>query len=315
MTMGNDLHKLMRKLARAFYQQFDGTDGKYYYVVSIMDDNTMVVEDDDEQYYFLTYQHEGDFQFTFQPKDQWTPVESTFVPLEQRAAYKVMKREMGLTGRAPVDTASRGMQVPAASVGDNRSYSGYGIVFNSDSTPLYINVPGEGIVEVVERITPQSVADADMTDVFASYNHEYGKILGRTSAGTMTLETDERGIKYNFTVPDTTYGHDLIEVTRRGDIRGSSFTFSFDLDAGYEITERADGALVGSPLKITQIHEMGPVVNPAYPQTTAESRSSTLAAAVQAHLQSKRTADTPPAQKEEDTDHEVRSLEIEQLEM
>jgi uncharacterized protein len=127
-----------------------------------------------------------------------------------------------------------------------------------------------GQVDVFEQITRQSLEGADMADVIAAINHDFSKILGRTASGTLDLSVDDNGVKYRFDVPETSYGNDLLVSTRRGDFRGSSFTFSIDPKTGYDIEERADGSLVARPKQIRKIYEMGPVTNPAYEATTAE---------------------------------------------
>lgn len=180
---------------------------------------------------------------------------------------------------------------------EGRSYSGYGVVFNSDSVPMVIWDEKRGIVEVVEQITPDSLREANTDDVISAFNHDFNKIMGRTSAGTLELSQDSKGIFYKFEVPNTSYGNDLIESTKRGDIKGSSFVFSMDWEAGYSIEEREDGKLLAIPNKINRMYEIGPVVMPAYPETTAQSRSSALAGAVSEFY--KRKDDQAQVEKEE----------------
>lgn len=171
---------------------------------------------------------------------------------------------------------------------DNRRITGYGIVFNSDSQPMRIWDDQTGrILDVVEQITPASMRDADMSDLISAYNHDFSRVLGRTVAGTMKISRDAKGVRYSADVPNTSYGNDVLELVRRGDLRGSSFVFTMDYEAGYDIQERNDGTLVASPVKITKIYEMGPVINPAYPETTAENRAGMLEKAVKRFLAEK----------------------------
>jgi uncharacterized protein len=177
---------------------------------------------------------------------------------------------------------------------ESRSFSGYGIVFNSDSVPLVIHDRDNGDIEVYEQITRASIEGADMTDAIAAINHDFGKILGRSTAGTLELSIDDKGVMYRVPdLPNTTYANDLRESTSRGDIRGSSFTFSIDWEAGYDIEERSDGGLTARPKKIKRVYEMGPVTNPAYPETTAENRSSALFTAIGEFLQRKNEPEKP----------------------
>lgn len=182
---------------------------------------------------------------------------------------------------------------------ENRNISGYGVVFHSDSVPMYIWDDRHGIVEVIERITPQSMENTDMSDVISAYNHNFDKILGRTSSNTLRLDIDEKGIFYRVDTPDTTYANDLLVSVQRGDVKGASFVFSMDWEEGYEIKERADGILEATPKKITKMYEIGPVVSPAYPATTAQNRMGPLVDAVKRHMDARSAEENTPDALEE----------------
>lgn len=190
---------------------------------------------------------------------------------------------------------------------ENRMISGYGIVFDSDSSPLQIWDDQTGrIVEAVEIITRESLKGADMRDVISAFNHDFDKVLGRTTSGTLKLSTDAKSVAYRANAPNTTYADDVLELLKRGDLSGSSFVFSMDWGEGYDIKERADGVLQASPIKITKVYEMGPVVNPAYPETTAQNRSAALEGAIKRFLEAKQ------AKKEEEV--QTRTVEPETVE-
>ena len=194
--------------------------------------------------------------------------------------------------------------------GDSRKYSGYGIVYNSDSHPMYFYHDGE-IVEAVERITPEVMSQTDMTDIISAFNHNFEKIFGRTSAGTLSVTEDQNGWRYEFEVPPTTAGNDLIVSTRRGDIKGSSFVFTMDWEQGYDISQRDDGKLVAIPKKITKVYEMGPVVNPAYPETTAQSRDAFMQKSIKEYLEKQdQQKEEPKQEKEVDTSFREREIEL-----
>jgi len=136
--------------------------------------------------------------------------------------------------------------------------SGYAIVFNQESR----NLGG-----FVEYISPEAVRDADMSDVVALFNHDQNLILGRTP-GTLTLETDEHGVRYFIDPPDTTTGNDLKVSIKRGDVKGSSFGFT--VKANGDVWEKPNRK--GDPYKRTitafdKIWDVSPVVTPAYVQT------------------------------------------------
>lgn len=166
----------------------------------------------------------------------------------------------------------------------SRKISGYGIVFDSDSAPMIVSDGKGKSVRVVERVTMQSIENADMSDIICSYNHNLEKIIGRTAAKTAKVTIDDTGAMYSIKAGNQSYVNDLMESIERGDVIGSSFMFTYDNKLGYEFEERQDGTIVATFKKITKIIEMGPVVMPAYPETTAQNRAGELADAVKRYL-------------------------------
>lgn len=111
-------------------------------------------------------------------------------------------------------------------------------------------------------------------DVTATFNHNASALLGRTASGTLTVGEDREGGWYEISLPDTTTGRDVAELLKRGDLRGSSFTFRV-LDGGQRRAEEDDPE-TGLPIReITamDVFELGPVTNPAYLSTQASLRS------------------------------------------
>ena len=66
--------------------------------------------------------------------------------------------------------------------------------------------------DFVESFAPKAFSDslASGEDVRALFEHDYTKLLGRTSAGTLKLEEDSIGLRFELTPPDTTIGKDLL---------------------------------------------------------------------------------------------------------
>lgn len=209
-----------------------------------------------------------------------------YVPRDPQ--FKVVHQNSQLTKEdsskfsAPSASDSRGLRASnfeASSMSlssEEGSIEGYGIVFQSDSTPMYVQGLSGEKVKVVERISPECMRDTDMSDLVATFNHNYDYILGRTSNGTMEVRVDDTGVYYKVKASKTSYSRDLMENLRVGNVTGSSFYFLMDADAGYEFKERADGSIEATPKRITKVFEMGPVTSPAYPATTSERRSALL---------------------------------------
>ena len=112
-----------------------------------------------------------------------------------------------------------------------------------------------------------------MSDVVMCFNHSIDNILARSSSGTLKLSIDEIGLRFEFEVPNTTAGNDMLELVRRGDISKCSFKFRVDSDEwryadkenGLEFDER-------TILHIYKLHDVSLVVHPAYKDTEASIR-------------------------------------------
>lgn len=107
-------------------------------------------------------------------------------------------------------------------------------------------------------------------DVRAFFNHDSSRILGRVKAGTLTVEEDEVGLNFEIDPPAGPTGQDAVEAIRRGDVDQVSFGFIAIND---RLIKLPDGQIVRELLDV-DLFEISPVVFPAYPQTSAEVRSS-----------------------------------------
>ena len=144
---------------------------------------------------------------------------------------------------------------------ENEIYAeGYALVFNSWSEDL------GGFVETIE---PSALEGSDLSDVRALFNHNADKVLARSTAGTLELETDNKGLKFRFKLPNTSYGKDVAENLRNGNINQCSFGFvldddgdSFDFDEKRSIYQR-------TLKKIKSVMDISLVTYPAYSSTSA----------------------------------------------
>ena len=148
-----------------------------------------------------------------------------------------------------------------AAENEGRTVSGYAAIYRSVSNELW------GFEEVIE---PGAFEGADISDVRALFNHNPDHILARTSSGTLKLESDETGLRYEFDMPDTTLGRDLLVMMKRGDISQSSFAFTIEED---EWEEREEGLPLRTIRSIGKVYDVSPVTYPAYEKTSATARS------------------------------------------
>ncbi|MGW3073549.1 HK97 family phage prohead protease [Kitasatospora sp. NPDC001132] len=163
----------------------------------------------------------------------------------------------------------RSLSLPAEirSEGDRLTMRGYAYRFNELSHDLG---------GFRERIIPGAGAASldGARDVLATFNHDANYPLGRMSSGTLRAGEDGSGGWYEIDLPDTTTGRDVAELLRRGDVRGSSFTFRI-LGDGQRWADQ-DDTETGLPVREISgmdVLELGPVLNPAYPTTQASLRS------------------------------------------
>jgi len=137
---------------------------------------------------------------------------------------------------------------------------GYAAIFNSETD----------IMGFREKVAPGAFDDVLQQDVRALFNHDPNMVLARTKSGTLKLEVDATGLKYEFYTPDTTAGKDLAESVARGDIDQSSFGFTVKSDTW---TKNDEGRDVRTINKVGQLFDISPVTYPAYEDTAVALRS------------------------------------------
>jgi len=103
-------------------------------------------------------------------------------------------------------------------------------------------------------------------DVVALFNHDSNIVLGRTSSGTLELSSDDKGLRYVVT-PPVSRG-DVLELIQRRDVRGSSFAFTVE-SKNESFRTGEDGKAVRQIREVSGLYDVGPVLVPAYPATSA----------------------------------------------
>lgn len=155
-----------------------------------------------------------------------------------------------------MDTERRSLKECRAESADGKRINGYAIVFNSLS---------EDLGGFREMIAPEAVDRAlnEGADVRALVDHDSGKVIGRTRAGTLELRKDGRGLRVKIE-PDTeiSYARDIMRAVDRGDISGMSFGFRVLADAW-----DYDGKIPLRTVLDMQLSEVSIVSFPAYGAT------------------------------------------------
>jgi HK97 family phage prohead protease len=103
-------------------------------------------------------------------------------------------------------------------------------------------------------------------DLVSYFNHDPNMLLGRESSGTLEIFSNDQGIGYIVTPPQSRA--DVMELVARRDVKGSSFAFQV-ADGGRSFSSDAAGP-IHEIREAKGLYEMGPVVSPAYVQTSAQ---------------------------------------------
>lgn len=143
---------------------------------------------------------------------------------------------------------------------ESRKVEGYGVVFNSESVDL------GGFTEVIlpGAISEETVRNSDILFLL-DHNRERGVLArSKNGAGSLKVEIDERGVRYEFEAPNTALGDEILEGLRRQDINKCSFAFTVAEDSW---VKREDGTILRTISKIDRLYDISIVYNPAYEDT------------------------------------------------
>jgi HK97 family phage prohead protease len=149
--------------------------------------------------------------------------------------------------------------------------SGYASLF---SQPIVLNGYFEDFTEVVlPGAFSKTIAEGDCRCL---WNHEPNFLLGRVSAGTLSLHEDGRGLFFRCKMPDTQWGRDVLTSVERKDCQGASIGFQV-VKQNWIDEKQADGSTKTTrELAEVELFDAGPVAFPAAEKTTVEAVRSML---------------------------------------
>ena len=137
---------------------------------------------------------------------------------------------------------------------------GYFAVFNSD----YEIWPG-----AIEQVAPGAFTSALGGDIRALADHDTRIVLGRTTAGTLELREDDRGLYGTIRInPEDQEAMNLYHRVQRGDVTQCSFGFDIVAE-DYE--HRPDGSDLWIIREVV-LYEISVVTFPAYAETSVQAR-------------------------------------------
>jgi len=188
---------------------------------------------------------------------------------------------------------------PGEPVDNSRTVTGYAAIFNSASEDM-------GFIEIIE---PGAFRNAiPKSDVRALFNHDPNYVFARTASGTLKVEEDATGLRYEFDVPDTTFGNDFLVMLQRGDVNQSSFAFSVKEQA-WESLKLPSGEMQYTRRikEVEELYDVSPVTYPAYADTSVAKRSMPVAG-------SEPTEETVPPSEDTSDTKSIRLRFVEALE-
>lgn len=126
-----------------------------------------------------------------------------------------------------------------------------------------------------EEILPGAFDDVLNDDVRCLFNHDPNYVLARSNGGkgTLTLTSDEVGLKYSYVTPDISYAEDLAVSIDLGNVSQSSFAFEI-AEETWIIGDSEKGILDKRQIKkFKRLYDVSPVTYPAYEDTEVAQRS------------------------------------------
>jgi len=145
--------------------------------------------------------------------------------------------------------------------GEKRTLVGYAAKFDKLSVPLW------GFREKIKK--GAFTESLKKTNVRALWNHNTDMVLGSTGNGTLQLEEDETGLRFELELPDTQVGRDAGVSVDRRDVDGMSFAF----EVRKQEWDETDKENVVRTLLEVDVKEVSPTAFPAYPSTKVTARS------------------------------------------
>lgn len=164
---------------------------------------------------------------------------------------------------------------------ESRTITGYAILFNTPSAPLYSYDDEEAREVIAQTAVTKELLDG--CDIKMTMFHDRQLILARSRNGNGTLKygVDSKGVYFEFDAPNTSDGDKALELVRRGDISGCSFMFTTHYyDSAYvsRDVQRVNGKTIVTYTVnvITGIYDFTLAADPVYQDTNCEAEAREL---------------------------------------
>ena len=160
---------------------------------------------------------------------------------------------------------------------------GYAAVFNQRALIWESEWSGWKYMEVIDR---NAFNGADMSDTVFKYNHgDVAMILARASNSTLSMHTDEKGLRISADIIDTNSGTDVYKLIKRGDLNKMSFAFT--VKSEQTESDRENKIYIRTITAFDKIYDVAVVDFPAYDGTSIQARSKEYFVNLEKDLQEK----------------------------
>ena len=159
---------------------------------------------------------------------------------------------------------------PASENEENKQLvEGYAAVFNQRTLIWESEWSGWKYMEVIDR---NAFDGADMSDTVFKYNHgDIAMVLARASNNTLTMNTDDKGLRISADIIDTNNGTDVYKLIKRGDVNKMSFAFTVKNERSE--SDRENKIYTRTITAFDKIYDVAVVDFPAYDGTSIQARS------------------------------------------
>lgn len=164
----------------------------------------------------------------------------------------------------------REMTVRALDEGEDKYIvEGYATTFNQ---PYVLWQDGEWTL--LEQVDSKAFDDTDMTDVIMQYDHS-GRVFARKSNGTLSLTTDDHGLKVRADLGGTDIGRQLYQEIKGGYTTKMSFGFTIAENGETRETIEEDGkvTVMRTITAIKKLYDVSAVSLPANDATAISARN------------------------------------------
>ena len=209
-----------------------------------------------------------------------------FVKAKDQSLYQTGTDDNSLKGGEKMGKMEMRMALLEPANNDDKNkqlVEGYAAVFNQRALIWESEWSGWKYMEVIDR---NAFNGADMNDTVFKYNHgDVAMILARASNNTLTMNTDDKGLRISADIIDTNNGTDVYKLIKRGDLNKMSFAFTVksertEVDKENKIYTRTITAF-------DKIYDVAVVDFPAYDGTSIQARSKEYFVDLEKDLQEK----------------------------